>query len=55
MTAWLVHRFADLVGLPGRVVFELAVWIRSPELGRAGLALIVPGLYIHLFALYLAD
>lgn len=55
MTAWVVHRFAELVGLPGSAVIELAYLLQSRPFLQAGLALKLPSFWLHIFALELAD
>jgi hypothetical protein len=54
VTAWIVHRFAELVGLPGSIVCETAYAFRSPLLLEAGIALKLPSWRLHVFALDLA-
>ena len=55
MTAFIVRCVADVIGLPGSALFELAVLFQSRPLGELALALKWPGLRLHLFALELDD
>jgi hypothetical protein len=51
MTAWIVHRFAELLGLPGEAVGLLAIELQSEPLMHVALALKAPSFHLHLFAL----
>lgn len=55
MTAWVVHRFADLVGLPGWAVIELALACQSRPILELGLVLKRPAWELRFLALHLAD
>jgi hypothetical protein len=53
VTAGALHLVADLVGLPGTALAELAIAINSPELLELALALKWPGLRLHVVAMNL--
>lgn len=51
MTAWTVHRIADVLGAPGWFVMQLALALESREVLEIGISLMWPSLRLHLFAL----
>lgn len=53
MTAWLVHRLAELLGLPGDALALLAAHLDSKPLMHAAIALKGPQWALHGFGCHL--